>query len=113
MKIKISFSLEGPDQWSDTDSGWGQTMAQSHSFEVDFGEDTRQIEAIACAIRRLINAVDPPRLSQLLAEIIDPNADEVCNQEPCEKALSSAARKVLDYWESLDDELNKLCQPSK
>ena len=109
MKIKCSIELIGPDQWTSLDSSWGHTQHQAHTFEIDFDGGESQHEYIAAAIRRLIVAVNCPRVAQLLAVIVDDFCEDEATYDgvPSAQPFFSAAKELLKEWELFDKPVDR------
>ena len=103
MKISVSIELVG-DSWTEVSGAHGHTAGQKHSFDVSFGDSVDQHEAVASALSRLLNAVNPPRLALLLAELVQGEFDinEDGPDGNSETMFARAAAKVIAKYKKMD-----------
>lgn len=108
LKIRAMIEIDGPEDWSDLSSDWGQQQRSIHDFTVLFGDGTSQAEAVANTLQRLIQALGPPRLACFLADLsrfaLEDRADALAHDIPAEIAFFKAACELVNFWDSLDSE---------
>ncbi len=98
MKITVSISMDGKDQWTERANGFGQTVKRSHTFEIDFSDELDQHEMISSSIERLIRATESPRPAFLLADLVTTMIETSSERKSrAEIAFHEAAEAVLEH----------------
>lgn len=98
MNIAISITLDGPDDWTERENAFGQTVRETHTFTVALTSECPKQTALVSALVRLLDAVDPPRKGYLLAELVEQFAEDLkeCVEE---QRFVRSAFDVVRFWQ--------------